>query len=462
QMTSPLDKLSCLRSSFDEEKIDAYLLPSTDAHQSEYLAEVDFRVKFLSGFSGSNAFVLVTRDKVLLWTDGRFFLQVKAQLSADWTMMPLGLPDSVTHEDWINSSFAKGSVIGFDPDIMTYGDAHSMGNRLQSMGYTMRAVHGNLVDRFWKDRPSLQNKKLICLSKEETGAGVGEKLERVREELRKKQCASLVLLALMCKILGTFNIRGGDIQFNPLIYSVLLITEEDAHLFIDSAKLDDSSRSHLGDITIHEYTETKSFLKNYAKSLEGTSATVFVPGTTNYSIGEMFESRMYQKESPIQGMKGIKNAVELAGIRRASIRDAVALSKYLLWLEEQIGGGADLTEEEAGKKIDEMRSHEENFVDLSFETISAVGAHAALPHYQPSNGSGEVKCSTSDVYLIDSGAHYRDGTIDVTRTVWFSDQVPSEFRRDNTLVLMAHITWPRPSFPRESMAFVWTRSLARP
>ncbi|GMT00845.1 hypothetical protein PENTCL1PPCAC_23019, partial [Pristionchus entomophagus] len=446
QMASPIEKLANLRSSFDGEKIDAYLLPSTDAHQSEYLAEYDFRVKFLSGFSGSNAFVLVTRDKALLWTDGRYFVQAKAQLSADWTMMTQALPDSISPEEWINSNANKGTVIGFDPDIMTFGEARSMGERLKSVGYTMKAIHGNLVDRFWKDRPSLPNKKLICLSKEETGTAVGVKLDRVREVLKKKQCKALVLLALD-DIMWTLNIRGGDIEFNPLAYSVLLITEDAAHLFIDSAKLDDVARSHLGNCTIHDYNEAKPFLKKYAESLEGTSATVFIPGTTNFAIGEMFEKRMYQKESPIQGMKAKKNDVELGGIRRASIRDAVALSKYLVWLEEQIGGGADLTEDAAGKKIDEMRTHEEKFVDLSFGTICAVGAHAALPHYHPSNGSELVKCTTSSVFLVDSGAHYRDGTTDVTRTVWFGNQVPAEFRRDNTLVLMAHIDMATTVFP---------------
>ncbi|GMR53986.1 hypothetical protein PMAYCL1PPCAC_24181 [Pristionchus mayeri] len=445
-MASPIEKLTILRKSFDGEKIDAYLLPSTDAHQSEYLAEFDFRVKFLSGFTGSNAFVLVTRDKALLWTDGRYFIQAEAQMSGDWKMMKQAVPDAITPTEWINSNMAKGSIIGFDPDIMTYDEARSMGGRLKSVGYTMKAVHGNLVDRFWKDRPSLPNKKLICLSKEETGAGVGEKLTRVREGLKGKQCTALVLLALD-DIMWTLNIRGGDIEYNPLAYSILLITESDAHLFIDPAKLDDCSRSHLGNVSIHGYDDAKPFLKKYAQSLEGTSATVFVPGSTNFAIGELFESRMYQSVSPIQEMKAKKNDVELTGIRRASIRDAVALSKYLMWMEKQVMGGADLTEEAAGKKIDEMRTHEEKFVDLSFGTISAVGAHAALPHYHPSNGSELVKCTTSEVFLVDSGAHYRDGTTDVTRTIWIGGKVPAEFRRDNTLVLMAHIDMASTVFP---------------
>ncbi|GMT29482.1 hypothetical protein PFISCL1PPCAC_20779 [Pristionchus fissidentatus] len=445
-MGSPIEKLTSLRKEFDSEKIDAYLLPSTDAHQSEYLAEFDFRVKFLSGFSGSNAFVLVTKEKALLWTDGRYFIQAKAQMSADWTMMTQALKDSISPEDWINSNVEKGAVIGFDPDIMTYDEAKSMSGRLSSVGFKMRPIHGNLVDRFWKERPTLPNKKLICLSKEETGASVDEKLTRVREELKKRQCKALVLLALD-DVMWTLNIRGGDIQYNPLAYSVLLVTDKDAHLFIDSVKLDSSSRSHLSDVSIHEYTETKQFLTNYSKSLEGTNATVFIPGTTNYAIGELFESRMYQGVSPIQGMKAKKNNVELEGIRRASIRDAVALSKYLVWLEEKVIGGADLTEDAAGKKIDEIRTHEEKFVDLSFDTISAVGPHAALPHYHPSNGSELVKTTTNEVFLVDSGAQYRDGTTDVTRTVWYGNKVPAEFRRDNTLVLMAHIDMATTVFP---------------
>ncbi|PAV60225.1 hypothetical protein WR25_21475 [Diploscapter pachys] len=451
---SAADKLLALRGLFSSPAVtaltggtplSAYLLPSTDAHQSEYLADYDFRVKFLSNFSGSNAYVVVTEKNALLWTDGRYFVQAAKQLDDKlWTLMKQAQPDSITVEDYLISNLAAGNAVGFDPFLLTYDAGSKLLKKLNSVGLKPVAINENLVDKFWTDRPTLSNKKVDVLNTNEHGQSTCDKLTKLREKLKKQKCDAIVLGALD-DIVWMLNIRGFDIPYNPLVYSYMLITLDEAHLFIDDSRLDDASRAHLSNIHIHNYTDAQPFISKWRES--NKTARVFVPTSTNYAIGSIFGENSIQDDSPV--MKAVKNGIEIQNMRTSSIRDSAALVQFFYWLEQEIKAGKTYNEFELADKIDGLRAKMEKFVDLSFTTISAVGDHSALPHYHPDGDEGNRTLHANQVFLLDSGAHYRDGTTDVTRTIWTGDvsTAPADFIRNNTLVLKGHIHLAQTLFP---------------
>ncbi|KAK6727883.1 hypothetical protein RB195_005511 [Necator americanus] len=414
--------------------IKAYLLPSTDAHQSEYLAEHDFRVKFLTGFTGSNAYVAVTDQKAVLWTDGRYFTQAAEQLVPPFTLLKQGQADSITVEEFVVENLDAGDWVGIDPALHTYEGGEKLVKTLNGMGLHVAPLRHNLVDEFWKNRPPLQPKGPIVLSVGEHGRKTEDKLRDLRERIARKKCSSIILAALD-DIMWLLNIRGFDIKHNPLAYSYLLVTPDEVHLFMDKA--DQTMRTYLKDnqILLHPYDEAYSYVSNWnnqQKAEHKQKHRVFVPTSTNYLFGSLFESVSVVDGSPVQVMKGVKNSVEMEGMRRSHIRDSAELVCFLMQLEERLLEGHTLTEIEAAAKIDTMRAKLDKYVDLSFSTISASGDHAAMPHYHSEGEAGK-----------------RDGTTDVTRTVWIRkcSPIPEEFIKHNTLVLKGHINLANTVFP---------------
>ncbi|CAI2311861.1 unnamed protein product [Caenorhabditis sp. 36 PRJEB53466] len=455
-----VEKLSKLRALFKSERVlaltahkplTAYLLPSTDAHQSEYLADYDFRVKFLSGFSGSNAYVCVTGDKALLWTDGRYFTQAGNQLDNNhWTLMKQGLPESIAVVDWLIRELESGSVVGVDPTLATFEGGIKMFKKLKSAGLIPVAIPGNLIDEFWVNRPALKGGPAYILKEHESGKSTAQKVEELREKLRIRKCVATVI-TLLDDIMWLLNIRGSDIPFNPLTYSYLFITMKEIHVFIDPKKLDDTGKSHLleSGVHAHPYEKAHEYISYWLNTMvqSGENRLTFLSSDCNYAIGSIFgEDNSVSDTSLVQIAKATKNNVEMQGMRVSHLRDSAALVEFLCWMEKELESGKVHTEVELANKIDHLRSLQDQYVTLSFETISAVGDHAALPHYKPAGNDGERLASANDVYLVDSGAHYKDGTTDVTRTVWYK-AAPREFVFHNTLVLKGHINLARANFP---------------
>lgn len=454
-------KADLLRSQFTSQKvldvtkgspIKAYLLPSTDAHQSEYLSDYDFRVKFLTGFTGSNATVAVTNQKAVLWTDGRYFTQATEQLAPPFTLLKESQPDSITVEDFIAENLDVGDWIGIDPSLHTYENGLRLTRTLEGMGFHVALIRNNLVDVFWNNRPPLQPKGPIILSPEEHGRCVKDKLKELRQRIGQKKCNSVVLAALD-DIMWLLNIRGFDIKHNPLAYSYLLVTPTEVHLFMDKA--DDTVRKYLENegITLHPYSAAYDFMSKWHEKQAAENKSqhrVFVPTSTNYLFGKLFASCAIVEGSPVQVMKGMKNPVELEGMRRSHIRDSAALISFLMWVENELREGRSHSEIDMAAKVDSMRAAMEKYVDLSFSTISAAGDHAAKPHYHSEGEEGKRLVTADQVYLVDSGAHYRDGTTDVTRTVWIASKssAPKEFIHHNTLVLKGHINLAKTVFPQ--------------
>ncbi|EFP00567.1 CRE-APP-1 protein [Caenorhabditis remanei] len=459
-MSAAVEKLSKLRQLFSSERVlaltankplSAYLLPSTDAHHSEYLADYDFRVKFLSGFSGSNAYVVVTNKDALLWTDGRYFTQAGNQLdSAHWTLMKQGIPESVTVVDWLVKEMERGSVIGFDPTLATFDLGSKTVKRLKAAGLIPVSIAGNLVDTFWTDRPKLAGHPVVVLDKAVAGKTTAQKVDELREKMKTKKAAAAVF-TLLDDVMWLLNIRGSDIPFNPLAYSYLFIGMREIHLFIDGEKLNSESREHLHEssVSIHEYAEVYTWIADWLKTKQeaGEPHMAYLTPETNYAIGSIFgEENSMIDVSLAQVAKATKNHREMEGMRVSHVRDSAALVEFLCWLEKELVSGKTYSETQLAEKIDHLRSLQEKYVTLSFDTISAAGDHAALPHYKPEGENGKREATGSSVYLVDSGAHYQDGTTDVTRTVWFTSP-PKEFITHNTLVLKGHINLATAKFP---------------
>ncbi|UMM12394.1 hypothetical protein L5515_001193 [Caenorhabditis briggsae] len=457
---STVEKVSKLRKLFSSERvlaltankpITAYLLPSTDAHGSEYLAEYDFRVKFLSGFGGSNAYVVVTNKEALLWTDGRYFTQAGKQLDPScWKLMKQGLPDSISVTDWLIREMERGSVIGYDPTLVTYELGMKTFKRMKAAGLVPVSIPGNLVDEFWEDRPSLGQKPVAVMEEAQSGKTTSQKVDELRAKLKTKK-ASAAVLTLLDDVMWLLNIRGSDIPYNPLAYSYLFVAMKEIHLFIDEKKLDQVARAHLheSNVSIHHYEEVYTWLAGWlqAKIEAEEPRMVYLTPETNYAIGSLFgEANSMIDTSFVQTAKATKNHREMEGMRTSHIRDSAALVEFLHWLEKEMGEGKTFSEIQLAERIDTLRSQQDKYVTLSFDTISAVGDHAALPHYKPNEEDGKRLASNNQVYLVDSGAHYTDGTTDVTRTVWYSNP-PPDFILHNTLVLKGHINLARAVFP---------------
>jgi len=447
-------RLTSLRALFSNSElvgpksIDFYVLPRTDYHNSEYIADHDERVKFLSGFSGSNAFTIIGKEQAYLWTDGRYFDQASKELTGGWQLMKEGNQGVPSSTDWLLSQVSAKSVVGIDPHLFGYEAAVELITKLKASRATTVSITKNLVDEIWKDRPHPEVKKLISLTKDEVGADIWTKIKRVRETYAKKKCDSIIIGDL-AEIAWLFNLRGADIPFNPVFFSIAFLTNDSAHLFLDERKLSHEVINHLKDVKVHPYESIISWLKDFHHSAKKSNPDhkVWITNSTNYAWGNLIaEENAYVEVSPIQLMKAVKSEAELSGMRNSHIRDAGALIQFFYWLEKEIHKGHSVTEKQAADKILEFRSKVSGFVSESFPAISAVGKHAALPHYHMTEESGKVKIDVNDVFLLDSGAQYRDGTTDVTRTVVLG--TPSDYvKRKFTLVFKGHVSNAMQTFP---------------
>ncbi|KAH7696734.1 Protein APP-1, partial [Aphelenchoides avenae] len=372
--------------------IQAYVLPRTDAHQSEYINDRDNRVQYISGFSGSNAY---TAPK---------------ELEPGWTLMKQGQPDSVEPVDWITDNVPPSSSVGFDPSLFGYSDGKSLIQKLTNARIEPVPIAKNLVDAIWNSRPPEEIHTLIALKQSEHGEASSAKIERVREKLRKKKCDAIILTALD-DIAWLFNVRGADIPYNPLFFSVAAVTLDSVFLFMDERKLDDEVRPELQLAKILPYEAAVDWLRKYhAEMVEKypESHKIWVPNNTNYYIGSVVnEKYAYVDTCPVALMKAIKNEVELAGMRYSHVRDSAAHVQFLVWLRREVELGHIVDEARAEKQIDYYRSRLPGYVSLSFPTISAADEHAAQPHYHMTEESGKKVVTKDSVYLVDSGGHYR-------------------------------------------------------
>nr|CAG8651859.1 7571_t:CDS:10 [Entrophospora candida] len=393
------DRLAKLRALFKEEKYNlaAYVIPSEDAHQSEYTASRDARRAFISGFTGSAGLAVVTTDSAAMFTDGRYFLQAGQQMDSNWTLMKQGLPDVPTWQEYLTQNIPKGSRIGIDPQLISTSDAKSLNESLGRIGSKMAYIDDNLVDLVWgDDRPPFPKDPVTVLP-----------------------------------------LKYADVLYNPIFFAYSLVTKNDIILYIEDYKLTQEVKEELSksDIKFKPYNAIFEGLKSLQVNLKNDN-----------------QENVEEARSPVTDAKAIKNEVELEGMRKCHLRDAAALINYFAWLEEQLNAGAVLNEVDGADRLEKFRAEQEDFVGLSFDTISSSGPNGAIIHYKPEPET----CAIIDpklLYLCDSGGQYKNGTTDVTRTIHFGKPTEQE-KRAFTRVLQGHIAIDQAVFPKGTTGYL--------
>ncbi|KAI9729994.1 MAG: hypothetical protein M1834_006192 [Cirrosporium novae-zelandiae] len=456
-------RLAKLRELMKENKVDVYIVPSEDSHQSEYIAPCDARREHICGFSGSAGCAVVTLDKAALSTDGRYFNQASKQLDGNWLLLKQGLEDVPTWQEWAAEQAEGGKTVGVDPTVITASDARKLAKTIKSKsGGVLKGVKENLVDNIWgSQRPARPVERVKVLDVQFAGKKFEDKIEDLRKELEKRKSAGMVI-SMLDEIAWLFNLRGNDIPYNPVFFSYATVTPTTVTLYIDESKLESEATAYLGhSVTIKPYESIFTELKALGESLEADSEKPDSPKSKilistkaswalNLDLGG--EENVSEVRSPVGDAKAVKNETELAGMKACHVRDGAALTEYFAWLEDQlIVQNAKLDEVEAADKLEEIRSKHQYFAGLSFDTISSTGPNAAVIHYKPEKGY----CSVIDpkvIYLCDSGAQYLDGTTDTTRTLHFGEPTEME-RKAYTLVLKGVIALDSAVFPKGTSGY---------
>jgi Xaa-Pro aminopeptidase len=439
------ENVAALRRLMKRHGIAAYLVPSTDPHQSEYVPEFWKRRQFLTGFSGSAGDALVTREKAGLWTDSRYFLQAEQELrGTGFTLFRLGRPGVPSWQEWIVRELSPGEVLGLDPKLITHREFCRLEKELKRREIPVRAIEKNLVDAIWDQRPDPPSGKISVHPKRFAGESVRSKLARLRQKMFEEGADAHVLNQLDA-IAWLFNIRGSDVEFNPVAIAYAIVTPKRATLFVDRKKVTKRVGQGLrGDVKVEDYEDFGRRLLELRSAkcrvwLDEASVSEWLVRRLGGKTGPVF------KPSPVHMFKAVKNRTEITGARKAHLRDGAAVVRFLCWLDAEVPRGR-VTELSAAGKAEEYRSRQELFKGPSFKTISSYGSHGAVVHYAVSRET-DIPVRPGGIYLIDSGGQYRDATTDITRTVRLGR--PKEEHRDRfTRVLQGLIRLSMLSFPR--------------
>lgn len=436
-------RLKALRASLKAQALDGFLLPRADEHQNEYLPPSAERLAWLTGFTGSFGFVIVLPGKAALFVDGRYTVQAKAQVDrAAFATVDVA---TQTPSDWLTANAEAGQRIGYDPALHTLDGFERFEKAAASAGVELVATADNPIDALWSDRPSPPLAPVVTHDDRIAGESVASKLSRIRTELGKAKADALLVTDAHC-LAWTFNIRGGDVAHTPLPlgFAVIRATGRPT-VFVDSRKLSNAVRDALA--ALAEVSEPPE-LDKALNALGAQGATVRLdPGGCAVAFARVLEAagaKLQRGADPIAILKAVKNDAELAGARAAQLRDAVALIRFLAWIDAEAPKGA-LDEIVCAEALETFRRDTGVLRDVSFPSISAAGPNAALPHYRVTRATNRKL--TSGFYLIDSGAQYEDGTTDVTRTVVIG-RATKEMRDRFTRVLQGHIAIATAVFPK--------------
>lgn len=405
------ERISALRKAMADKNIDAYMIPSADFHQSEYVGDYFKSREFISGFNGSAGTVIVTKDFAGLWTDGRYFIQAENQLKGtEVELMKMGVEGFPTTTEYLLENLAEGSVLGFDGRVICANEGNELTEVLAEKNIKIEYQY-DLVDSIWEGRPSLSDAKAFMLGIEYTGESFSSKLQRTREKMAEKGATCHVMTSLD-DIAWTFNMRGGDIAHSPVVLSYAVITTDKVVFFIDEAKLSDELKAEFAkeNVEILPYNDIYEYVKGICECEK-----VLVDGTKlNYAVFNNIKAEKIVDYNPALFFKACKNETELACTRNAHIKDGVAITKFMYWLKNNVAKGG-ITELSAQAKIAELRAENKDFFDTSFGTIAAYKEHAAMMHYS-STPETDVELKPEHLFLLDSGGQYLDGTTDITRT----------------------------------------------
>lgn len=425
------ERVQELRKLMQEKGIQAYVIPSSDAHQSEYVAPHWKGREWISGFTGSAGTVVVTLDDAGLWTDGRYFIQAEKQLEGSGIkLFKMGQPSVPTIKEWLKSVLKDNDTIGFDGKTVSRTFAEELESTLYKKNIKFN-LQWDLLGTLWNDRPSIPEDEIFTLDVKYAGLSRTEKINNVREEMKKLE-GNNFLLSSLDDIAWLFNIRGNDVPCNPVIISYALISLDEAILFVNGKKVPENVRKELecDGILIKEYEE----VENYLNRLKSGDSVIYDPTKTNMWLFNAIKEEVGKVEAQniTTKMKGIKSEVELENMRIAHIKDGVAMVKFLYWLDNNLGKER-ITEISATNKLEEFRKEGENFKGISFGTIAGYKEHAAMMHYSATEDS-DYELEKRGMFLVDSGGQYLEGTTDITRTMVLGELTQEE-KRDFTLVL---------------------------
>uniref|UniRef100_A0A060TCM0 ARAD1D43846p n=1 Tax=Blastobotrys adeninivorans TaxID=409370 RepID=A0A060TCM0_BLAAD len=460
------DRLAALRAQFSKHNIGIYLVLTQDEHQSEYTSPADNRRAYISGFTGSAGTAVISQREAALATDGRYFLQAGKQLSPQWTLLKQGVKGVPTWQEWAASQAASLKVnIGVDPKLISYGQVEELQKILESKGVgdALIPIKENLIDTVWgEERPSRSKDSIFALSREYTGRDFEDKIAELQKEVSKQGGTAIVLSALD-DIAWLFNLRGSDIPYNPVFFAYAIITQSEAYLYMDEEKIPAEVRKGLGSVKIKPYNDVfrdatvfgeQLVSANSEKAPKSNASKLLVTKSGSWALVDALGGIDNVKiiESPVESAKSVKNDTELEGARIAHEKDGVALCRYLAWLEKSLNEGLVISDYNAALKCLEFREQMENFKGLSFDTISSSGPNAAVIHYSPAEDS-KYMVDLNQVYLLDSGGQYLEGTTDTTRTVHYGTPCADEIKA-YTLVLKGHIALARAVFPEGSNGYM--------
>lgn len=437
-------RLESLREVMKREHLAAFIFPSTDAHQSEYVADHWMGRAWISGFDGSAGTAVVTMHSAALWTDSRYFLAAEEQLKGtEFQLMKLKIPGTLSIAEWLGKELqdVDSPEVGLDGWVNSYSSTSGLIADLRKAGGITVRTNFDPLEEIWKDRPSIPLKPVEIQPMEFAGEDVSSKIKRIRQALRA-QHADGMLVSALDDIAWTLNLRGTDVHCVPVFVSYLLIASDKVSLFVDEAKVSSEIRAYLesNGVSIYKYNKVEEGLRAYSEY------NILLDGNeTSYYLWKAVRCQeIVQASSPIPAMKAVKNEAEIAGYRSAMLKDGVAMVKFLKWLLPAVEAGGE-TEISIDKKLTALRAEQKLFRDISFDTIAGYQAHGAIVHYEATPET-DIPLKPEGLLLLDSGAQYQDGTTDITRTIALGP-ITEEMKHIYTLVLKAHIQLELAKFP---------------
>lgn len=437
-------RLARLRELMKREHLSAFIFPSTDAHQSEYVADHWRGREWISGFNGSAGTAVVTMKSAALWTDSRYFLAAEEQLEdTEYQLMRLKMEGTPTIAEWLGKELqnVQSPEVGLDGMVNSYNYVKDLSYSLRKLGGITLRTNLDPLEQIWENRPSLPANPVEIQPLEYAGETLASKVVRIRKSLRELHADGMLVSALD-DIAWTLNLRGTDVHCNPVFVSYLLIESDKVSLFVDDNKLSPEVKQYLQDnqVSLYNYNKVEKCLESYSEYnilLDGDETSYYLWKTVKCQ-------EIVAAASPIPAMKAVKNEAEIEGYRSAMLKDGVAMVKFLKWLKPAVEAGGQ-TEISIDEKLTSLRAEQKQFRDISFDTIAGYAQHGAIVHYEATPET-DVVLKPEGLILIDSGAQYQDGTTDITRTIALG-AVSEEMKHIYTLVLKAHIQLELAKFP---------------
>ena len=443
--TNISERIAALREAMKQHKIDAYIIPTSDPHMSEYPADCWKYREWISGFTGSAGTVVITADKAGLWTDSRYFLQASTQLEGTGIeLFKMMLPETPTIPEFLAHELEEGQTVGLNGEIYSLADARSLEKALAEKEIKLN-TNASLIDPIWKERPAIPEAPMFEMPIELSGKSTEDKLIDINKMLHKAG-ADCTILSALDEVAWTFNIRGTDVAYNPVVISYAFVSEKESVLFMNPKKIPAEIAEHLKKegVTLADYGMLATFLSRLPERTR-----VFIDSKrTNVAIYNALpkSSILIEGTSPANHLKSIKNETEIKGFRNAVLKDGIAMTKFYFWLEKMLKAGEKVTELSAAAKLTALRSEQPQYVMDSFASISSYGPHGAVVHYSPTPET-DTELKTDSLYLLDSGAQYLDGTTDITRTIALCDEPSEQMKKDFTRALKGTIGIAKCKFP---------------